>query len=47
VPSKSQAIAEIITLGPDAHELLRRPVPRRDDLKAQADALLLEMENEF
>ncbi len=47
VPSKSQAQAEIITLAPDAHELLRRPVARHDGLKAQADALLRELENEF
>ncbi len=47
VPSKSQAQEEIITLAPDAHELLRRPVARHDGLKAQADALLRELENEF
>ncbi len=46
VPSKLHAQAEIINLGPDAHELQRRVVPRQDGLKAQAEALLQELENE-
>ncbi|HYK37840.1 sulfate adenylyltransferase subunit CysN [Alloacidobacterium sp.] len=45
-PSKSQAQAEIITLGQDGHELLHRSFPsaRAVGLKAQADALLQELE---
>ncbi len=46
-PSKLQAQPEIVSLGPDAHELLHRPVSQpvsATGLKAQAEGLLQELE---